>query len=131
LPARHATLKKVRNQLPGLAALVDFWWAGVAQDVEQAASSAPWRLGTRGRRSTSRPFSAPPRLSKAATALGPSSITISAAYQSGGTKCGQGCITSIAVPLMGRHLPRGFSDERFQTSLKPWVVLQKWRWQLL
>jgi hypothetical protein len=32
LPARHATLKKVRNQGPALAALVDFWWAGVEQD---------------------------------------------------------------------------------------------------
>ena len=42
-PARHAPLKKVRNQLPALAALVDFWWAGVEQDLEQAASSAPWR----------------------------------------------------------------------------------------
>jgi Family of unknown function (DUF6399)/IclR helix-turn-helix domain len=43
LPARHDPLKKVRNQLPALAALVDFWWAGVEQDLEQAASSAPWR----------------------------------------------------------------------------------------
>lgn len=43
LPARHDTLKKVRNQLPALGALVDFWWAGVEQDLEQAASSAPWR----------------------------------------------------------------------------------------
>ena len=43
LPARHDTLKKVRNQLPALAALVDFWWAGVEQDLEQAASAAPWR----------------------------------------------------------------------------------------
>ena len=47
LPARHATLKKVRNQLPALAALVDFWWAGVEQDLEQAAISAPWRTWAR------------------------------------------------------------------------------------
>ena len=40
-PARHAPLKKVRNQLPALAALVDFWWAGVEQDLEQAASLCP------------------------------------------------------------------------------------------
>lgn len=43
MPARYDTLKKVRNQLPALVALVDFWWAGVEQDLEQAASSAPWR----------------------------------------------------------------------------------------
>ena len=41
MPARHDTLKKVRNQLPALAALVDFWWEGVEQDLEQAAISAP------------------------------------------------------------------------------------------
>jgi hypothetical protein len=29
-------LKKVRHQLPALAALVDFWWAGVDQDLAQA-----------------------------------------------------------------------------------------------
>jgi len=42
-PIRHDMLKKVRHQLPALAALVDFWWAGVDQDLEQAAISAPWR----------------------------------------------------------------------------------------
>jgi hypothetical protein len=35
-------LKKVRRQLPALAALVDFWWAGVDQDLAQATLSAPW-----------------------------------------------------------------------------------------
>ena len=47
LPARHDTLKKVRNQVPALAALVDFWWEGVEQDLEQAAISAPWRTWAR------------------------------------------------------------------------------------
>lgn len=47
LPARDATMHKVRKQLPALAALVDFWWAGVEQDVEQAALSAPWRQWAR------------------------------------------------------------------------------------
>jgi hypothetical protein len=46
-PIRHDMLKKVRHQLPTLAALVDFWWAGVDQDLEQAAISAPWRQGAR------------------------------------------------------------------------------------
>jgi Family of unknown function (DUF6399) len=46
-PARHATLQKVWNQLPALAARGDFWWAGVEQDVEQAALSAPWRTWAR------------------------------------------------------------------------------------
>jgi hypothetical protein len=34
-------------ELPALAALVDFWWAGVEQDLEQAAISAPWRTWAR------------------------------------------------------------------------------------
>jgi hypothetical protein len=42
--APHDAMKKVRKQLPALAALVDFWWAGVGQDLEQAALSAPWRI---------------------------------------------------------------------------------------
>jgi len=46
-PVRHDMLKKVRHQLPALAALVDFWWAGVEQDLEQAAISAPWRQWAR------------------------------------------------------------------------------------
>jgi hypothetical protein len=40
-------LKKVRHQLPALAALVDFWWAGVDQDLAQATISAPWRQWAR------------------------------------------------------------------------------------
>jgi hypothetical protein len=47
LPGRPDILKKVRNPLPALAALVDFWWAGVEQDWEQAAISAPWRTWAR------------------------------------------------------------------------------------
>jgi hypothetical protein len=46
-PVRHDRLKKVRHQLPALAALVDFWWAGVDQDLAQAAISAPWRQWAR------------------------------------------------------------------------------------
>jgi Family of unknown function (DUF6399)/IclR helix-turn-helix domain len=42
-PVQHDVMKKVRKQLPALAALVDFWWAGVRQDLEQAAISSPWR----------------------------------------------------------------------------------------
>ena len=34
LPIRHAALTKVRKQLPALAALVDFWWEGVRQDMK-------------------------------------------------------------------------------------------------
>jgi hypothetical protein len=43
LPVRHATMKKVRNQLPALAGLVDFWWQGVAQDLEPFGLSPRWR----------------------------------------------------------------------------------------
>jgi hypothetical protein len=42
LPARHDALKKVRTQLPALAALVDFWWQGVRQALEPFVLSPPW-----------------------------------------------------------------------------------------
>jgi hypothetical protein len=47
LPARPTALTKVRTQVPALAALVDFWWAGVEQDLAQATISAPWRQWAR------------------------------------------------------------------------------------
>jgi hypothetical protein len=43
LPARPKALKKVRKQIPALAALVDFWWQGVWQDVEPFVLSPIWR----------------------------------------------------------------------------------------
>lgn len=43
LPERQQTMKKVTKQVPALAALVDFWWAGVHQDLEHAALSPLWR----------------------------------------------------------------------------------------
>jgi hypothetical protein len=42
LPVRHAAITKVRKQGPALAALVDFWWAGVRQEVAHAALSPMW-----------------------------------------------------------------------------------------
>ena len=39
LPARPTAMTKVRKQLPALAALVDFWWEGVRQDLAHAAIS--------------------------------------------------------------------------------------------
>jgi hypothetical protein len=42
LPARHDAMKKVRTQLPALAALVDFWWQGVRQDLEPFVLSPQW-----------------------------------------------------------------------------------------
>jgi hypothetical protein len=47
LPACHAVRSKVRKQVPALAALVDFWWAGVEQDLEHAGLSTPWRTWAR------------------------------------------------------------------------------------
>jgi len=47
LPARHTVMTKVRKQVPALAALVDFWWEGVEQDLAQAAISSPWRQWAR------------------------------------------------------------------------------------
>ena len=32
LPVKSATLAKVRKQLAGVSALVDFWWQGVEQE---------------------------------------------------------------------------------------------------
>lgn len=42
LPPHHATMIKVRKQLPALAALVDFWWEGVRRDLAHAAISPMW-----------------------------------------------------------------------------------------
>ena len=46
-PACHTARTKVRKQLPALAALVDFWWAGVEQDLEHAGLSPGWRVWAR------------------------------------------------------------------------------------
>ena len=43
LPARPDAMTKVRKQVPALAALVDFWWQGVHQDVESFVLSPRWR----------------------------------------------------------------------------------------
>jgi hypothetical protein len=43
LPTPHNTMAKVRKQVPALAALVDFWWRGVQQDLEPFALSPRWR----------------------------------------------------------------------------------------
>jgi hypothetical protein len=49
LPVRHAAMTKVRKQLPALAAVVDFWWAGGRRDVAHAALSP---YGNSGLKST-------------------------------------------------------------------------------
>ena len=43
LPARPHAMTKVRKQVPALAALVDFWWQGVHQDLESFILSPRWR----------------------------------------------------------------------------------------
>ncbi len=43
LPSPDDALKKVRKQVPALAALVDFWWEGVRLDLEHAGVSSQWR----------------------------------------------------------------------------------------
>jgi hypothetical protein len=43
LPAHHDAINKVRKQLPALAALVDFWWQGVARDLEPLVLSPQWQ----------------------------------------------------------------------------------------
>jgi hypothetical protein len=43
LPERPEAMTKVKKQLPAVAALVDFWWQGVQQDLEHAAVSPLWQ----------------------------------------------------------------------------------------
>jgi hypothetical protein len=43
LPTRREAMTKVRKQVPALAALVDFWWQGVQQDLEPFILSPLWR----------------------------------------------------------------------------------------
>jgi uncharacterized protein DUF6399/IclR-like helix-turn-helix domain-containing protein len=42
LPVKKSTLDKVRKQLVGVSALVDFWWQTVRQDLEQIAMTPRW-----------------------------------------------------------------------------------------
>jgi hypothetical protein len=42
LPMKQDTLDKVRKQLAGLSALVDFWWQTVRQDLAQMAMTPRW-----------------------------------------------------------------------------------------
>jgi hypothetical protein len=42
LPMKQDTLDKVRKQLAGIAALVDFWWQTVHQDLTQIAMPPRW-----------------------------------------------------------------------------------------
>jgi hypothetical protein len=42
LPMKKDTLDKVRKQLAGISALVDFWWQTVRQDVVQMAMTPRW-----------------------------------------------------------------------------------------
>ena len=42
LPVKKGTLDKVRKQLAGVSALVDFWWQTVRQDLEQMAMTPRW-----------------------------------------------------------------------------------------
>ncbi len=43
LPARPNAMLKVRKPVPALAALVDFWWQGVQQDLAPFLLSPRWR----------------------------------------------------------------------------------------
>src|SRR5919202_5512347 len=43
LPARPHAIATVRKQIPALAALVDFWWQGVHQDLESFILSPRWQ----------------------------------------------------------------------------------------
>ncbi len=43
LPVKKKALDKVRKQLAGLSALVDFWWHGVWQDLQQVTLTPMWK----------------------------------------------------------------------------------------
>jgi len=47
LPAKKNTLAKVRKQLAGLSALVDFWWQTVGRDLEHMALPRVETMGGR------------------------------------------------------------------------------------
>ena len=42
LPIKKKALDKVRKQLAGLSALVDLWWQGVWQDLQQVILTPRW-----------------------------------------------------------------------------------------
>jgi len=42
LPVKKKALDKVRKQLAGLSALVDFWWQGVGRDLQHVALTPLW-----------------------------------------------------------------------------------------
>jgi hypothetical protein len=42
LPVKKKALDKVRKQLVGVSALVDFWWQGVGHDLQQVAMTPRW-----------------------------------------------------------------------------------------
>jgi hypothetical protein len=43
LPVKKTALDKVRKQLAGVSARVDFWWQMVGQDLEQVALTSRWK----------------------------------------------------------------------------------------
>ncbi len=43
LPAKPEVMKKVSDQVPAMAALVDFWWQGVSRDLTGLTLTPPWR----------------------------------------------------------------------------------------
>jgi hypothetical protein len=43
LPVKKQALDKVRKQLSGVSALVDFWWQGVWHDMQQVTLTPRWR----------------------------------------------------------------------------------------
>ena len=43
LPAKTKAVAKVRKQLVGVCALVDFWWQGVWQDLQPIALTPMWQ----------------------------------------------------------------------------------------
>ena len=81
--------------------------------ITQRLAPASLRSGRHGRPTGSKPFSVPPRLSKAATAFWRNSITISEAYRSGDIKCGPSCITSIVALQMARRRHAWFFRREF------------------
>ena len=42
MPVKQKALDKVRKQLVGVSALVDFWWQGVWQDMQQVTLTPMW-----------------------------------------------------------------------------------------
>ena len=98
-------------------------WKRCARRLSGTPSRSGWlplslRSGRHGRPIGSKPFSAPPRPSKVATAFCRKCITIRGGCPNSAPRYGPFYITSIVAPRMVRHQRHAFFGGRSRISLK-------------